>query len=76
MAKLLYDRRILRAIGLKDVFHLSGKPVFVGGFAVQKKGEPASGFEKVTRFILNMVPTNAYMKLLYHDTDTLSPSTA
>ena len=60
----------LRSIDLRDVFHANGKPVFIGAFAVEKKGEVPPGVSKVTRLIMNCV-TNAYLRSLAVDLKTL-----
>ena len=44
LCKMLWGRNMVRAIALKDVFHARGKPVFIGAFAVEKKGKSLHGF--------------------------------
>ncbi|CAK0794640.1 unnamed protein product, partial [Prorocentrum cordatum] len=46
------------------IFSVGGAPVLAGAFAVVKTGTPATGFSKVTRLIINMVPQNAYQRIV------------
>ena len=41
VALLLWKRKMVKAIRKKDIFHVQGKPVVNGAFAVLKKGTPA-----------------------------------
>jgi hypothetical protein len=72
----LHRLRVLRSISVHDVFHVRGRPVFVGGFAVVKKGKPLKGSLRVTRFIINMIPTNSYMRTIVDGLGSLNPARA
>ena len=65
---------MVKVIALKDVFHVNGKPVLNGAFAVSKKGKPNPVFFRITRFVVNLVPSNSYQKMLQTDLGTLTPS--
>jgi hypothetical protein len=75
VAKLLWDRNMVREIALSGVFSVDGVPVLNGAFAVEKKGKPGSGMKQVCRLIVNMSPSNAYQRMLQSDLGTLTPST-
>eukprot|EP00959_Pyramimonas_sp_CCMP1952_P127074 2657845-Pyramimonas_sp.AAC.1 len=45
-----------------QLVRVRGEPLLNGLFAVEKKGKPGPGAERVTRLILNMVPGNALLK--------------
>lgn len=70
----LYDRGIIEAIPLSQVFHANGLPVLNGAFAVEKRGKAGAGQCRVTRLIMNLVPTNAFQRLMRGDLDTLASS--
>ena len=74
VASLLWERRMVKRILLEDVFRVDGKPVLNGAFAVTKKGEPSPGFLRITRLIVNLVPSNSYQRMLETDLNTLTPS--
>ena len=70
----LYDRGIIESIPLSEVFHANGVPVLNGAFAVEKRGKAGVGQCRVTRLIMNFVPTNSFQRLMRGDLDTLSSS--
>lgn len=72
----LYKRGIIEAIDLEDVFRGPEGPVLNGAFAVEKKGKPGEGQVRVTRLIMNFVPTNSFQKLMTGDLNTLAGSTS
>ena len=72
----LFKRGIIEAIELEDVFHGPEGPVLNGAFAVEKKGRPGEGQVRVTRLIMNFVPTNSFQKLMIGDLNTLAGSTS
>ena len=76
IAVMLWKRSMVKAIPLKRIFHVKGRPVFNGAFAVTKKGTPLKGFSRLTRLIVNLVPSNAYFRMLQTDLNTLSPSSS
>eukprot|EP00974_Lingulodinium_polyedra_P078269 7579062-Lingulodinium_polyedra.AAC.1 len=63
----LVDLGILAVIDERDIFRAHGKRVTNGIFAVEKSGVPAPGEARVTRFILNMVPANSYLRVAMGD---------
>ena len=72
----LVDRGILAPIDLTEVFSVQGQPVLNGAFAVEKKGLPGPGEKRVTRLIMNLVPSNSYQRLMEGDLKTLASSTS
>ncbi|CAK0846241.1 unnamed protein product [Prorocentrum cordatum] len=58
-----------------EVFQVRGAPLLNGLFAVEKKGAPGPGAERVTRLILNMVPGNSLLKPFVGEASTLAAST-
>ena len=66
---------VLRVIEYQDIFAPKGVPCLNGGLGVQKKGEPGPGQQRICRFILNMIPSNEYLRPMSQDTSTLAPST-
>ena len=70
VCNMLVDRRMLRPIGIEDVFHARGKPVFIGAFAVEKQGKVPAGLKILTRLITNCV-TDAYLRSLVVGLKTL-----
>ena len=72
---VLFERGILAPIGKEDIFSVEGVPVLNGAFAVAKKGEPLPGESRITRLIMNMVPSNSYQILQKGDLPTLASST-
>ena len=72
----LFKRGIIEPIRLEDVFHGPEGPVLNGAFAVEKKGKPGDGQVRVTRLIMNFVPTNSFQKLMMGDLNTLAGSTS
>ena len=71
----LLELGILAEIAYEDTFQVDGQPILNGAFAVEKKGAPAPGQSRVTRLIMNLVPSNSYQVLQKGDLNTLSPST-
>ena len=74
IVKVLYDKRIVEPIMVDDVFHVHGRPLLNGVFAVEKSGTPAPGEARITRLIMNLVPSNALQKLMTADLPTLAGS--
>lgn len=74
VVKALYDRNILTTIEEQDIFRVQGEKVLNGAFAASKSGTPAAGETRITRFIMNMTPSNAYQVLMRGDLQTLSSS--
>ncbi|CAE7938375.1 unnamed protein product, partial [Symbiodinium necroappetens] len=72
VAQFMHELGILRAIDEAEILHVAGMPVLNGAFAVLKKGQPGEGFSRVTRFIMNMIPGNAYQKPLREEVGTLA----
>eukprot|EP00435_Cladocopium_sp_Y103_P073137 s88_g42.t1 len=72
----LFDRGIIQPIPLSQVFHVQGVPVLNGAFAVEKRGTAGAGQCRVTRLIMNFVPSNTFQRLMQGDLGTLSSSTA
>lgn len=72
----LFKRGIIEPIALEDVFCGPEGPVLNGAFAVEKKGKPGEGQVRVTRLIMNFVPTNSFQKLMVGDLNTLAGSTS
>ena len=68
----LYDRSILAVIPKENIFSVDGVMVLNGAFAVAKSGVAAPGESRITRFIMNMTPSNAYQVLMRGDLQTLS----
>lgn len=71
----LLELGILAEIAYEEIFQVDGQPILNGAFAVEKKGVPAPGQCRVTRLIMNLVPSNSYQVLQKGDLNTLSPST-
>ena len=76
VCRVLFDRGIIEAIPLEKVFHAGGVPVLNGAFSVEKKGKAEGSEKRVTRLIMNFVPTNAFQNLMAGDLNTLSSSSA
>ena len=72
----LLDRGIVAPIDEAEIFHVNGKPVLNGAFAVPKKGTPLEGETRITRLIMNLVPSNSFQRLMQGDLSTLSGSSA
>eukprot|EP00971_Amphidinium_carterae_P330859 6464112-Amphidinium_carterae.2 len=72
----MHKRGILAAISKEEVFHTRGEPVLNGLFGVTKKGTPPPGVKQICRVILNMIPANAYLRVLNESLGTLSASTS
>ena len=72
----LHKRGIIETIKLEEVFSANGSPVLNGAFAVEKKGQPGVGQERVTRLIMNFVPANSFQKLMQGDLSTLASSSS
>ena len=74
VVEALYQRRILTTIEESEIFKVNGELVLNGAFAVGKSGTPAEGEKRITRLIMNMVPSNSYQMLMRGDLQTLSSS--
>ncbi|OLQ01222.1 hypothetical protein AK812_SmicGene16051 [Symbiodinium microadriaticum] len=74
VAQVLVEKGILVPIQKEDIFHVGGVPLLNGIFTVEKKGAPAPGQTRVTRLIMNCVPTNSIQRLMVGDLPTLSGS--
>eukprot|EP00974_Lingulodinium_polyedra_P006977 661940-Lingulodinium_polyedra.AAC.1 len=72
----LYSLGIVAPIADVDVFAVNGAPVVNGAFAVEKKGTPLPGQARVTRLIVNMVPSNTYQRIAQTDLGTLASATS
>ncbi|CAK0812996.1 unnamed protein product [Prorocentrum cordatum] len=59
-----------------QLVRVRGEPLMNGLFAVEKKGKPGPGAERVTRLILNMVPGNALLKPHVGEASLLAASTS
>ena len=71
IVRYLLDIGVLTTIPFEDIFEVNGQKVLNGMFAVPKKGEVPEGVDKITRLIMNLVPGNAYQKLLTESLGTL-----
>ena len=71
----LVKLNILEPIRYEDIFRAHGEVVLNGAFGVLKKGTPAPGECRVTRLIMNLIPSNSYQRLMAGDLGTLSSST-
>ena len=76
ICEVLFQRGIIETIPYDSIFKVGGTPVLNGAFAVEKRGRAGAGQTRVTRLIMNFVPTNAYQRLMRGDLDTLASSTA
>ena len=76
VCEVLYDRGIIEAIDEADIFKVNGFPVLNGAFAVEKKGKAGAGQSRVTRLIMNFVPSNSFQRLMPGDLSTLATSTS
>ena len=76
LVPVLVKKRIVEPIAKSDIFTVRGAPLLNGAFAVPKKGTPAEGEVRVTRLIMNMIPSNALQRLMQGDLSTLSGSSA
>ena len=74
IARVLVEKRILTPIDSQDIFKVRGKPLLNGIFSVEKKGAPAPGQCRITRLIMNCVPSNSIQRLMTGDLPTLSSS--
>eukprot|EP00438_Fugacium_kawagutii_P028684 Skav214062 [mRNA] locus=scaffold2017:694813:699466:+ [translate_table: standard] len=52
------QRGIVESIKYDDIFRAKGKVVLNGAFAVEKKGEPLPGEARITRLIMNFIPSH------------------
>ena len=71
----LVKLNILEPIPYDEIFRAHGEVVLNGAFGVLKKGTPAPGESRVTRLIMNLIPSNSYQRLMAGDLGTLSSST-
>ncbi|CAE7825917.1 unnamed protein product [Symbiodinium sp. CCMP2592] len=74
IVSVLFRKGILEPIDLSEVFRVDDQPILNGIFAVEKGGDPAPGEARVTRLIMNLVPTNSLQRLMPGDLATLSGS--
>ena len=74
LVPLLVKKRILEPISKSEIFTVNGTPLLNGAFAVPKKGTPGEGQVRVTRLIMNMIPSNSLQRLMQGDLATLSGS--
>lgn len=72
----LFKRNIVAPIPERDIFSVNGVPVLNGAFAVLKKGKAAPGESRVTRLIMNLVPSNDFQTLQKGDMATLASATS
>lgn len=72
----LYKRNIIVPIDEQDIFSVGGVRVLNGAFAVLKRGDPAPGQSRVTRLIMNFIPSNEFQVLKGGDMGTLAGSTS
>ena len=72
VAKLLVQKKILAPISEDSILKVRGKLLLNGIFCVEKKGVPAPGQQRVTRLIMNCVPSNSIQRLMVGDLPTLS----
>ncbi|CAK0905731.1 unnamed protein product [Prorocentrum cordatum] len=75
LAVHLVELGIFTVLEPHEVFQVRGAPLLNGLFAVEKKGAPGPGAERVTRLILNMVPGNSLLKPFVGEASTLAAST-
>ena len=74
LVPLLVKKRILEPISKSEIFTVNGTPVLNGAFAVPKKGVPGIGQIRVTRLIMNMIPSNSLQRLMQGDLATVAGS--
>eukprot|EP00971_Amphidinium_carterae_P117539 2328436-Amphidinium_carterae.1 len=72
----MYERGILAEVPEEEVLTIRGAKILNGLFAVVKKGEHKHGAKQVCRVILNMVPSNTYLRALGDSLPTLAASTS
>lgn len=72
----LFQRNLVATIEEDEIFSVGGVRVLNGAFAVKKSGTPAVGEDKITRLIMNMVPSNSYQLLMRGDLNTLASSSS
>ena len=61
----MYQCGLFKGVSLDQVSHARGVLIVNGAFSVEKQGEPEEGEVRATRFILNLVPSNSYLKPLF-----------
>ena len=76
LVPLLVHKNILKPIPKSEIFRVRGSLLLNGAFAVPKKGTPAEGEVRVTRLIMNMIPSNSLQRLMPGDLATLSSASA
>ncbi|CAE7606234.1 unnamed protein product [Symbiodinium sp. CCMP2592] len=74
IARVLVAKNIMEPIKREEIFRVRGELLLNGIFAVEKKGVPAPGETKITRLIMNCVPSNSIQRLMEGDLPTLSSS--
>ncbi|CAK0868624.1 unnamed protein product, partial [Prorocentrum cordatum] len=75
LAVHLVELGIFAVLSEDQLVRVRGEPFLNGLFAVEKKGRPGPGAERVTRLILNMVPGNALLKPHVGEASLLAAST-
>ena len=74
VARVLVEKQILAPIDRESIFRVRGEPLLNGVFTVEKKGVAAPGEHRITRLIMNCVPSNSIQRLMVGDLPTLSAS--
>ena len=74
IARVLVAENIMEPIKREEIFRVRGELLLNGIFAVEKKGVPAPGETRITRLIMNCVPSNSIQRLMEGDLPTLSSS--
>ena len=74
IVRVLFAKGIVEGISLEEVHHVRGSPVLNGVFAVEKSGTPSPGESRITRLIMNLVPSNSLQRLMTSDLPTLAGS--
>ena len=76
LALHLVSLGIFTTLAEDELILAKGQPVLNGLFAVEKKGTPGPGAERVTRLILNMVLANSLLKAHVGEASLLAASTS
>ena len=74
IVECLFQRNILEPIPESEIFCVGNTKVLNGAFAVGKSGSHAAGEKRITRLIMNFVPSNTFQMLMRGDLQTLSAS--
>ena len=72
IAKLLYERNIVREVAYEDIYRVRGQPVLAGAFGVTKRGKFLNDGRPVLRLIINLTPANMCQEAITGDVDLLS----